>query len=228
MFQSSSDRGDVRSVKTVSAVLPGSFPAEVPVRALLTAGFLVLCLASSIHTVDIRVWLLENVLVLIAVAWVALTWRTLPLSNFSYLLLYLFLLIHEVGAHYTYEKVPIGFWLKAPTGFVRNDFDRIVHFSFGFFLALPCYESLRQFISRSRLLLWTAPIIVLTAFSAFYEIAEAYANLILAPYTAAAYLSLQGDPFDSQNDMASAVIGAILAMLVIAAVKRRTHPAWMA
>lgn len=197
-------------------------------RPILGVIFVLLWIFSAIHPVDGGVWVLENVLTFLAVGWVLSTRRLLPLSNLSYFLIALFLLMHEVGAHYTYEKVPVGFWIRPWFGFVRNDYDRIVHFSFGFLLALPCYESLRRFFNGPRWLILMAPIMILAGMSAFYEIAEAYANLFLAPFTAAAYLSLQGDPFDSQNDMASALAGSILAVAIIEILERRGTHAWPA
>jgi putative membrane protein len=153
---------------------------------------------------------------------VIFTSRAMPLSDLSWLLIASFLLLHEVGAHYTYELVPFGFWLRPKFGFIRNDYDRIVHFCFGLLLALPCYESLKPRLKGPRWLPLLAPVIFLTGMSGFYEIAEAYANLCLAPYTAAAYLSLQGDPFDSQNDMAVAVLGSLVAVAIIAVSERRS------
>ncbi len=191
-------------------------------RTILVTSFLALWVLSAIRPVDFGVWMLENVLTLLAVAWVIFTSRAIPLSNLSWLLVALFLLLHEVGAHYTYELVPVGFWLRPEFGFVRNDYDRIVHFSFGLLLALPCYESLKPRLKGPRWLPLLAPVIFLTGMSGFYEIAEAYANKCLAPYTAAAYLSLQGDPFDSQNDMAVAVIGSLAAVAIIAARERQS------
>ncbi len=187
----------------------------------LAAVFLFFWILSAIHTVEFGVWILENVLTVLALAWILSTRRVLPLSDTSYFLIALFLLLHEVGAHYTYEKVPVGFWLRPIFGLIRNDYDRIVHFSFGLLLTLPCYESMKRSLNGPRWLLLMTPMMTITAFSAFYEIAEAYANLFLAPFTAAAYLSLQGDPFDSENDMASAVAGSLIAMAFIAIYERR-------
>jgi putative membrane protein len=190
-------------------------------RAILVTVFLALWILSGIRPVDSGVWILENVLTLLAVAWVIFTSRAMPLSDLSWLLIASFLLLHEVGAHYTYELVPAGFWLRPKFGFIRNDYDRIVHFCFGLLLALPCYESLKPRLKGPQWLPLAAPVIFLTGMSGFYEIAEAYANKCLAPYTAAAYLSLQGDPFDAQNDMAVAVAGSLAGMAIIAVGERR-------
>ncbi|MBZ5603946.1 MAG: DUF2238 domain-containing protein [Acidobacteriia bacterium] len=192
---------------------------------ILSGVFVVGVTASIVRPVEMGVWVLENVLVLIMAAWLIATRRTLPLSAFSYLLIGMFLMMHEAGAHWTYEQVPLGLWLKPIFHAQRNDYDRIVHFAFGLLLALPAYETLRRFFPGSRVLAWLAPVITLTALSGFYEIAEAFANYALAPFTASAYLSLQGDPWDSQNDMEVALIGVVLAMGAIAWLElRRRRP----
>src|SRR5258708_3624120 len=144
-------------------------------RKALAAGFAALWILSAFHTVDFGVWILENVLTVLAVGWVWTTRKVLPLSNASYVLIVLFLLAHEVGAHYTYEKVPIGIWLRPFFGLVRNDYDRIVHFCFGLLLTLPCYELMRRSLDGPRWLVLMTPMMVITGFSAFYEVAEAYA-----------------------------------------------------
>lgn len=190
------------------------------VRNTLAGVFLVIWILSVIHPIEMGVWWLENVLVFIAVIWLFFTRNLFRLSNLSYLLIAVFLAMHEVGAHYTYEQVPFGFWIKPMFGLVRNDWDRIVHFSFGFLLALPVYETLRQSFRGPQWLFWLTPFLMITSMSAFYEVAEAYANLVLAPYTAAAYLSLQGDPFDSQNDMASAMAGCLIWFVGMALIRR--------
>src|SRR5580658_4388637 len=109
------------------------------VRPTISAVFVALWVARAFHTVDPGVWLLENVLTFLAVGWVVATRKALPLSDASYFLIAVFLLMHEVGAHYTYEKVPFGFWIQPHFKLLRNDYDRMVHFCFGLLLTLPCY-----------------------------------------------------------------------------------------
>ncbi len=183
---------------------------------ILAAVFLALWILSAVSTVTLGVWALENVLVLIAVIWVAVTFKSIPLSNLAYVLIVLFLVLHEVGAHYTYEKVPFGNWLRPAFGFSRNNYDRIVHFAFGLLITLPAYEIFQPFMRGPRWLKYFQPVLLILFLSAGYEIVEAYSNLVLAPYTAAAYLSSQGDPFDSENDMAAALAGALICTSIIA------------
>src|SRR5438874_10473538 len=97
---------------------------------------------TAIHPVDRQAWVLENILVVIFVAALAFTHRRLQLSNSSYLFIALFLLLHMVGAHYTYAKMPVGLWVQDFFGFSRNHFDRVAHFGFGFVLVFPVRELL--------------------------------------------------------------------------------------
>ena len=108
-------------------------------RCLLLA-FLIAWIWSAIHPSFRRDWLLENVLVLIFAPIVLLLGRYFRLSNLSYTLITLFMILHLVGAHYTYAEVPFGYVLQRWLGANRNMYDRLVHFSFGFLIAYPIRE----------------------------------------------------------------------------------------
>ena len=45
-------------------------------------------------------------------------------------------LILMLGGHYSYARVPLGFWVKNAFGLVRNDYDRLGHFVFLMFYLL--------------------------------------------------------------------------------------------
>ena len=102
----------------------------------------------AIHPYDRAAWALENVLVVVGVLVLAGTYRVFTLSRVSYTLLFVFLVLHEIGAHYTYAEVPydkwfdsvFGFSLNAALGFERNHFDRAIHFFYGLLLAYPIRE----------------------------------------------------------------------------------------
>jgi putative membrane protein len=109
---------------------------------ILVAWYLIIWIGLAIAPLYRSDWLLENILVFVTVAVLVFTYRWFPLSDVSYLLITLFLTLHAIGAHYTYEKVPLGFWLQDAFNLSRNHFDRIVHFSFGFLLGYPLRELL--------------------------------------------------------------------------------------
>src|SRR3990167_6391551 len=108
-------------------------------KALLTIFFFVWIWA-AINPLFLDGWLLENILVFIFLPLIIISGRYLKLSNVSYTLITLFMILHVIGSHYTYAKVPFGFTLQEWFGESRNMYDRVVHFSFGFLLAYPVRE----------------------------------------------------------------------------------------
>lgn len=178
-------------------------------------------LIAAIAPVDRFDWLLENLLVFVAAIAGFVTYRRWPLSDLSYLLIGLFLTLHIVGAHYTYMKTPLGFWLQDAFGLARNHYDRIAHFAFGLLITYPLLEALRRW-TRLR-----APWTVVTAFaimvaaSDMFEILEWLVATAVSPQAAAAYLGMQGDPFDAEKDTAIAHIGVVIALIATYVVERR-------
>jgi putative membrane protein len=174
-------------------------------------------------------WMLENLLV-VAVAIAFLWWRKrLHLSKLSSTLIFAFLVVHEIGAHYTYSKVPYDAWAEALIGttitdlfgFTRNHFDRLEHFLYGALLSYPMREAyVRAQMLKGRLT-YTIPIAITVAFSALYEIFEWWAAAIAGGDLGVAYLGTQGDVWDAQKDMALAGFGAILAMAATILMHRR-------
>jgi len=176
---------------------------------------------TAIHPVDRQAWVLENILVVIFVAALAFTHRRLQLSNSSFLFIALFLLLHMVGAHYTYAKMPLGLWAKDFFGFSRNHFDRVAHFGFGFVLAFPVRELLLRFSGiRRGWSFWIAAGVIL-AVGGLFEILESMVAEIVAPGKGVDWLGGQGDEWDAQNDMLSAFLGALLMMGIISSSERK-------
>lgn len=79
-------------------------------------------------------WFLENILTIVAIVFLFATYRRFPFSDASYLLIFVFMVMHAIGGHYTYSEVPFGFLLKETFELSRNHYDRIVHFAFGLLL----------------------------------------------------------------------------------------------
>ena len=189
--------------------------------AILAVICAVAWLISAIHPVDRQALVLENILVVIFVAALALTHRRLQFSNSSYFFIALFLVLHMIGAHYTYAKMPLGLWAKDFFGFSRNHFDRVAHFSFGFVLAFPVRELLLRFSGiRRGWSLWIAAGVIL-AVSGLFEILESIVAGIVAPGKGVDWLGGQGDEWDAQNDMLSAFVGALLMMGIMALSDRK-------
>ncbi len=154
-------------------------------------------------------WLLENLLVFVAVGFLVATYRRFPLSTLSYLLITVFLTLHAVGAHYTYEYAAPGFWLKDLFGLARNHFDRLVHFAFGLLLTYPIREALMRVIKAPTFWSYVLPLAIVKSASGLYELVEMWVALIVSPELGAAYLGTQGDEWDAQKDMAAAMFGSL-------------------
>ena len=193
--------------------------------ALLTA----LSLGLAIAPHDRADWLLENSLLFAGVGALVATHRALPLSRVSYTLIFVFLCLHAVGAHYTYSLVPYEAWVEAltgrtlssVTGWERNQFDRLVHFSYGLLLAYPAREVFLRVAAVRGFWGYYLPLDVVMATSMLYELIEWGAASAFGGNLGAAYLGTQGDLWDAQKDMSLATVGAILAMLVTAVINWR-------
>lgn len=166
----------------------------------------------AIAPVDRRDWLLENLLALALVAVLALTYRRFAFSATSYCLIALFLMLHAIGAHYTYAEVPFGFWLKNALALSRNPFDRIAHFAYGALLVYPLRELLVRLAGVRGLWSYYLPVSAVLAQSGFFEVIEAIVAVIVSPELGSVYLGTQGDEWDAQKDMAAAFIGSIFTM----------------
>ncbi|MDO8628244.1 MAG: DUF2238 domain-containing protein, partial [Nanoarchaeota archaeon] len=177
--------------------------------------FIVVWVWAAINPLDRGGWLLENYLVFIFVPIIILSVYYFRLSELSYSLLTVFMILHVVGSHYTYAHVPFGFVLQEWFNASRNMYDRLVHFSFGLLLAYP----LREMFMRVAVVkgFWSLylPVELTLAFSVLYELIEWATAMIVDPAAGLAFLGAQGDVWDAQKDMALAGLGALLAMIVV-------------
>jgi len=190
----------------------------------LLGVWLVLAIALAFGPVDRADWALENILSAIFVAVLWLSYKRFPFSRVSYVLMFLFLVLHVVGAHYTYSKVPYDVWfesifgrtLSSVFGFERNHFDRLVHFLYGLFLAYPMREVFVRIAGVRGFWGYFLPLLMTMATSCLYEMIEWAAAIVVGGDLGAAYLGTQGDEFDSQKDMALATLGTALSLVVVA------------
>ncbi len=167
-------------------------------------------------------WLLENLLVFALAILLTVTHHRFVFSNFSYLLIFVFLVLHAWGAHHTYSLTPLGFWLQDAFGFSRNHYDRIVHFAFGLLLTYPLHELGRRTLHLRGGWSYAVPGVAVLALSSSYEIVEWWAARLVNPELGTAFLGTQGDEWDAQKDMAAAWLGAVLALAGTALHRRRT------
>ncbi len=201
---------------TASTVVPQPFRENRFLQWICVATAVAFALAAY-HPDKIFDWALENGLVFLTIPVLIFTYRRFGFSDLSYLLIFLYLCIHEFGAHYKYSDVPLGEWLKPILHTQRNHYDRISHFSFGFLLAYPFREiAMRSLGVRGRWLYYL-PVECTLSFSAIYEILEALMANILTPERGEEFVGMQGDMWDSQEDMFMAGLGSVMGVLVIAA-----------
>jgi len=173
-------------------------------------------IVSGIAPYDRLTWFMEAAPVLVAMPLLFLTRRTLPLTTLLYILICIHGLILIYGAAYTYARVPLGFELQALFGFERNPYDRIGHFAQGFVPAIIARELLiRVFRLGPGGLLFFLVTCIALAVSAFYELIEWWSALVMGQ-AADEFLGTQGDPWDTQWDMFLAMVGALVAQLLLA------------
>ncbi len=175
----------------------------------------------AIKPVSRQDWFLENLLALGLVLVLVLTYRRFSFSLTSYSLIAAFMMLHAIGAHYTYSEVPFGFWLKDLWGLSRNPFDRIGHFAYGLLLVYPLRELLVRRAGIQGGWSYFMPASGILAQSGFFEVIEAIVAMIVSPELGSMYLGTQGDEWDAQKDMAAALVGAVLTMALTAGLYKR-------
>ncbi|MDZ4286327.1 MAG: DUF2238 domain-containing protein [Prosthecobacter sp.] len=196
---------------------------------LLAALFCVLWIALAIHPHYREDWAMENVLLGPGALVLIWTYRRRIFSRVSYTLIFALLCFHEIGAHYTYEKVPYDAWWQALTGhgfndmfgWQRNHFDRLVHFLYGLFVAYPVREIFLRVARVRGFWAYFLPLEFVMSTSAIFELLEWVAAMVAGGELGQAYVGTQGDVWDAQKDMALASVGALIAMLIIAIINGR-------
>jgi putative membrane protein len=190
----------------------------------MIALFAVFWGAMAVAPTDRIQWLMENILVFVAVIALSVGYGTgkLRLSNLSYLLIFLFLCVHTFAAHYTYQNTPFDMWLKAALHTKRSYFDRVVHFAFGCAWIYPIREIVPGELRRHAFWLSVIPLAIVFGFSSVFEIIEMIAAALMKQ-AGQQYLGLQGDVFDTQKDMALGLLGGLTVTIGLAASARRKH-----
>jgi len=170
---------------------------------------------SAINPKDYLTWILETAPALIALVVLIATRQKFRLTSLAYKLILIHSLILMIGAHYTYAEVPLFDWLKDAFNLERNNYDKVGHLAQGFVPAIIA----REILIRNHVLLninWLNFFIVCIclAISAVYELLE-WCVALLSSEAAEAFLGTQGYIWDTQSDMAFALLGAILALALL-------------
>ena len=160
-------------------------------------------------------WWLEVAPGLLGLVVLLRTWRSFPLTRLLYLLIALHIVVLCVGGKYTYALVPLGDWVRDAFHLTRNHYDRLGHFAQGFVPAMIAREILlRKKVVAARGWLPFLIVCICMAISATYELFEWQ----VAAHTGDAsdsFLGTQGDVWDTQEDMATALVGACAALALL-------------
>jgi putative membrane protein len=187
-------------------------PKSLAVALFFLLGLLAL---SGVRPYDRATWVMEVFPIFIAVLVLGATYTRFPLTTLLYTCIFVHALVLMLGGAYTYARVPLGFHIAEILGLHRNPYDKIGHFFQGFVPALVAREILiRGDYVRGRKMLAFVVVCIVLAISATYEFIEWGAALALGQ-GADEFLGTQGDPWDTQSDMFSALLGAIAALLLL-------------
>jgi putative membrane protein len=170
---------------------------------------------SGINPKDSFIWFLEVAPALIGLIILGVTFKTFRLTTLVYILILIHSIILMIGGHYTYAEVPFFDWIKDYFDLARNNYDKIGHFAQGFIPAIIAREILlrKNVVTQTS---WLAFIVVsiCLAISAFYELIEWWVAE-LSGESAEAFLGTQGYVWDTQSDMAIALLGSIMALIIL-------------
>jgi len=195
-------------------------------EAVLAISFALWFVVMGIAPVDRSTWALENALTALAALTLVATHRRFPLSALSYTLIFAFLCLHTLGAHFTYSLVPYQDFFQGVLGdsvasrltTERNHFDRFVHFMYGALLAYPVREVFLRIADVRGFWGYFLPLDLTMSTSMLYELIEWGAAVVFGGDLGIAYLGTQGDVWDAHKDMALASLGAVVAMTITLAV----------
>lgn len=188
---------------------------------VLLAVYLPYFVYTAFTAIDIRAWLGDALLSLALIAFLAAIYKRARLSDLSFFLIFIFLLLAQIGINYAYQYTPYNEWSQALfglhidqlAGWERNQYDRFVHLSFGLLFYLPAYELARSLAGiRSRAWRHVIAFLTINACSAIYEVMELVAVYLINAESYWLYLGMQGDVLDAPKDIAMALLGSFAGM----------------
>jgi putative membrane protein len=201
----------------------GSFRADLRLPATLLGLFLLVFAALGVTPAFREDWLLENLVAVILTTTLVATVRRLRFSNAAYVCIFVFLVLHEIGAHYTYSLVPYDRWwhhgfgwsLNEVLGWQRNHYDRLLHFLYGLLMMPAACELFGAMAPGRGLWRYLPAVTFLWSHAVIYELIEWGAAIAFGGDLGAAYLGTQGDMWDAQRDMALAMAGSVLGLPLV-------------
>jgi putative membrane protein len=197
-----------------------------PISLILLVLALVL---SCMHPLYPREMYLQHSATVVIIAFLGYVYSKNNLSNLSFFLVAMITMLHIIGARWIYSYTPYDNWIKTLFAFSinelfnckRNGYDRFVHFMYGFLLVIPLCEIYKNWFKVPARLARHIAWLFILATSLLYEVFEWLLSVFLSPDQADAYNGQQGDMWDAQKDMALAMLGATLMILILRAVKKK-------
>ncbi len=167
------------------------------------------------NCIDLLDWYIENILVFIFIFYAVFTYKKYQFSNLSFLCIFLFLLLHIYGAMYAYTKNPVGEFFQNKYSLWRNPYDRVVHFSFGFFLVYPLHEYLKNKLNVKNGWQYVLACEIILSLACIFELIEWTVAELTTKETGETYVATQGDVWDAHKDIVLAVFGAVITMTTL-------------
>lgn len=173
--------------------------------------YAILFIFLAFKPIDRPTWFAENLTVWIILSAILILYAfKIRFSKTAYALMFVLIYLHTIGGHYTFEKVPFD-WATHFFGFTRNNFDRVAHFSVGFYAFAIAELLYTKDLIKNKCLLFTYPVFAIATIAMTYELIEWIYAASSDPAAGAAYLGSQGDIWDAQKDMLADTLGAIAA-----------------
>jgi len=187
-------------------------------QILLIAIFFLVLIWSGINPKDYFTWFLETAPAMLGFIALAVTYKKFRLTNLTYTLILIQCIILMVGGHYTYAEVPLFDWIKDIFALQRNNYDKLGHLAQGFVPAIIAREVfIRKSVIQKNSWLNFFVVCFCLALSALYELIE-WSVAVVVGESSEAFLGTQGYIWDTQTDMAGALVGAILALVLLSKV----------
>ena len=182
-------------------------------KKIVVGVFFLFWLALAINPVHPGIWAMENLIVAIVFPVVLWLDNKYKFTNWTFLVLTVFVILHLFGAHFTYEKMYYFTWFSDLFGWERNYYDQFIHLLFGLMVFMPFFEVFYH-QGYSRNLSYLIAFLFIGAVSAWYEILEWLAMVIFCREPDCSQFVTQKDVWDAQKDMAYAVVGAVITLLL--------------
>jgi len=195
------------------------FIKELKLPHYLLILYIIIFTILGINPYGREIWLAENIPIMLIVLGLVLTYKKFQFSNTAYILMSILIFMHTVGGHYTFARVP-DFGLWNALGFERNMYDRVAHFSVGFY-AFACAELLsKKKLVNSNWILYLFPLFFIISVAGFYELFEWQFAIMGDPTAGLEVLGSQGDIWDAQKDILADTFGAVFSLGIFAFLNR--------